>query len=273
MDSNIARIEPGSWQDFHALAHLHYRAGRPATATAIYRAVLEGRPTIAARARRDSETADVVAGVLIVSLPHLGCCARSAAIGDRYQGLSHRSRAYAINHDFRTISRVIVDPRCRGMGIAVGLVRHALEHAQTACTEALAVMGRVHPFFERAGMMRFEPAPDPRDERMQAAFEWIATRCNRDWRHLAALPSQCCACLDALQPHERAWFLHELSAWYRTRGNRRSSRSQKPIMDTQRMLKAVQQRLMARPLYYLACTQQNGDSSHAHAIAHDRDSH
>jgi hypothetical protein len=59
----------------------------------------------------------------------------------------------------RTISRVIVHPMFRGTGLAVRLVRHVLEHAETRYVEALAAMGRVNPFFKRAGMAEFDRPP------------------------------------------------------------------------------------------------------------------
>jgi ABC-type ATPase with predicted acetyltransferase domain len=71
----------------------------------------------------------------------------------------------------RTISRVIVHPVFRSAGLAVRLVRHVLEHAETPYVEALAVMGRVHPFFKRAGMVEFDRPPLAGHVRMVAALE------------------------------------------------------------------------------------------------------
>ena len=51
-----------------------------------------------------------------------------------------------------TISRVIVHPIYRSQGLSVRLVRHILRTSPAPLVEALAVMGRFHPFFERAGM-------------------------------------------------------------------------------------------------------------------------
>lgn len=62
-----------------------------------------------------------------------------------------------LNAEVRCISRVIVHPSFRGLGIGVGLVRHALDTATTPYTEAIAAMGWVHPLFEKAGMEAFWP--------------------------------------------------------------------------------------------------------------------
>jgi N-acetylglutamate synthase-like GNAT family acetyltransferase len=63
-----------------------------------------------------------------------------------------------VNRHVRTISRVIVHPQFRALGIASQLVRRILQDCPTRYVEAVAAMGAVHPFFERAGMTRVEPA-------------------------------------------------------------------------------------------------------------------
>lgn len=53
-----------------------------------------------------------------------------------------------------TLSRVVLHPAYRGGGIAAAFVRGACELCPVPWIEALAVMGRVNPFFERAGFRR-----------------------------------------------------------------------------------------------------------------------
>ncbi|MEO6436540.1 MAG: GNAT family N-acetyltransferase, partial [Tepidisphaeraceae bacterium] len=57
----------------------------------------------------------------------------------------------------RAISRVIVHPQFRGLGVASGLVRRVLLDCPTRYVEATAAMGEVHPFFEKGGMRRVVP--------------------------------------------------------------------------------------------------------------------
>jgi len=52
---------------------------------------------------------------------------------------------------------VIVHPQFRSLGLSSILARWMCEQCDTRYVEALAAMGRAHPFFERAGMTRFEP--------------------------------------------------------------------------------------------------------------------
>ena len=166
-------IEEGSMHDYARLARFHYRSDRPATVSRIFRISMReppaGDPILSPRA-----TSRAALGVIIISRPHLGCAMRNVALNGRYRGLDRKSAARLINEEVRTISRVIVDPRCRGLGLAVRLVRHALGRAETVYTEGVAAMGRVHPFFEKAGMLRFDPPLSREQARFESALDEIA---------------------------------------------------------------------------------------------------
>jgi predicted N-acetyltransferase YhbS len=70
--------------------------------------------------------------------------------------LSYREKILFANANVRTLSRVIVHPQFRSIGLASLLVREVCREAGTRYVEALAVMGRVHPFFEKGGMQRVD---------------------------------------------------------------------------------------------------------------------
>jgi GNAT superfamily N-acetyltransferase len=55
---------------------------------------------------------------------------------------------------------VIIHPQFRSLGLASALVRHVCEQCTTRYVEAYAVMGRVHPFFEKGGMIRHDRDDD-----------------------------------------------------------------------------------------------------------------
>lgn len=139
-------IRPGTPDDYEPLAHLHYRAGRPATIDRVLVAV--------------DHAYGITAGVLVTSRPTLNAWWRNAAWPGRFAGLTKANAARRINDELRTISRVIIDPRWRGLGVAARLVRAYLDDPATPLTEALAAMGIASPFFERAGMRRIDgPGP------------------------------------------------------------------------------------------------------------------
>ncbi|TVQ75471.1 MAG: ATP-binding cassette domain-containing protein [Phycisphaeraceae bacterium] len=140
-------VVEGDRDELTMLSGFHYRPGMPATIDRV----------LAARDPRDG----ALLGVLATSHPTLNARWRRMLWGDRFEIPDKRARAVKLNRELRTISRVIVDPRVRGLGVAGRLVRAYLRDPSTPCTEAVASMGRVCPFFERAGMRahRLERSP------------------------------------------------------------------------------------------------------------------
>jgi len=140
-------IVRGSIRDYRALAGFHYVAGPPAAHKRVY-AIYP--PALAVGGGIDARPS--VAAVLVVSPPLANCRGRNLATDNRYAGKNRALAMRRLNREVEAISRVIVHPTYRGCGLAVRLVRHAIAHARTPYVEALAAMGAVHPFFEKAGM-------------------------------------------------------------------------------------------------------------------------
>ena len=105
------RIEDGTWDDYASLAHHQYRAGRPAT-----------RERVLCAHRRLPNGSTRIAGALVVSRPTLNGAHRQLAWPGRYHGAAgrdeQRAQAARINRELRCISRVVVEPASRGLGIA-----------------------------------------------------------------------------------------------------------------------------------------------------------
>jgi hypothetical protein len=137
------KLAPGSARDYDTLAPFHYLPKRPATWAAVWTVRFT-----------NEQTADRVVGVGVLSYPVPSCAAR-----ERFFGLSaNRSQNLIFaNENLRTISRVIVHPQFRALGLSRALVECLCEHCPTRFIEAMALMGRAHPFFVRAGMKRIEP--------------------------------------------------------------------------------------------------------------------
>jgi GNAT superfamily N-acetyltransferase len=91
-------------------------------------------------------------GVITYSMPVLNCAARRSAIGDFLADTDKRIRLRRLNEFVRRISRVVIDPRYRGLGLAAWLVRRTMPQMEVPMIEATAVMGKMSGFFERAGM-------------------------------------------------------------------------------------------------------------------------
>lgn len=149
-------IERGCWADLRALSRHHYAGSDPAVPVRILRAVDRARGELA--------------GVLVVSHPALNDAWRERAWPGMFPRMDGRTRALAINSLVRTISRVIVEPRRRSMGVGTMLVRAYLDSPLTALTETIASMGRYTSMFERSGMRVVECARPQRDYRLLDAL-------------------------------------------------------------------------------------------------------
>lgn len=243
-------IENGTIKDFNNLSHFHYRSTRPAVASEIYRVVYRS-PTVVSRFLNTQEESLLV-GVAIVSYPTLGCAMREAALGNRYNGLPLGLRGAALNREIRTISRVILDPRWRGRGIAVKLVKHILGNATTPYVEAIAAMGRANPFFEHAGMTAYVQSELQCDTRLLAAFDHIAiTR-----SHLSSI-DRFQELLATLEQVEKDWIIFEMKRWFTYSGSNLDRVKKKPrnTLTIEDMLPAMRMRLWLKPVYYLFHTE------------------
>lgn len=150
-------ISTGTPRDYAALAPLHYRAPAPRAAS-LYLV-----------ARDPAAGADPI-GVLVVARAVLNGPWRECAWPGHFSRGTPSARARRINRELRVIARVIVDPRYRGLGLAVALVRAYLREPLTMRTEALAAMGVASPFFARAGMRAVETPPSRRTRELLSAL-------------------------------------------------------------------------------------------------------
>jgi len=135
-------LQRGGWSDYIALHKFHYLPNPPAAIAQVWRIVH----------RTD---ADRVVAVGVLCWPSLGNKTRHRVL--RLRGKSFGERLRFNNRYLRTISRVIVHPQYRALGLASKLVRCICRNCPTRYVEAMAQMGRAHPFFESAGMRRVDP--------------------------------------------------------------------------------------------------------------------
>ncbi|HOQ05084.1 MAG TPA: hypothetical protein PKY88_07725 [Anaerohalosphaeraceae bacterium] len=100
-------------------------------------------------------------GTITYAMPLLNCAARGQAAGDLFSIPDKRLRLKRLNQYVRRISRVIIDPRFRGLGLAARLVRETMPLLNVPMIEAVSVMGSMACFFERAGMRKIDIPPRP----------------------------------------------------------------------------------------------------------------
>jgi len=123
-------VAEGSRRDYEKLAGFHYRDARGlAAAQKIF--VLKRR--------------DETVGVIVYKYPPITTFGRHKAFG---RSLSVEE----INRNLSLISRAIVHPKYRTIGLGVKLVKETLPLADKPYVETVAVMAKYNRFFERAGM-------------------------------------------------------------------------------------------------------------------------
>jgi len=264
------RVERGAMADWRALAPLHYRSHHAGAITDVFRMVYDPSrprkrpgalfgcgtfhrvtrpPGASAPGSNDAglgEAGFVLVGVIVVSRSALSLGGRDRATGGRYRtaGMGRLATANPVNRELRVISRVVIAPNWRGLGLAGRLVAETLPQVGTPYVEAMAAMGRVHPFFERGGMTAYPQPPSRQGERLRACLEAVGIgRCDR--RSAEALGRA----LDALAAGPARLARREICRWARSYLGAKNHRTNRP--DRRRMLELVARHLDSTPVYYL----------------------
>jgi GNAT superfamily N-acetyltransferase len=159
------QITEGSANDYRRLAVYHYRDSSLGPYAAIF--------TIKAVGKMAIRLSNEPVGVIVYAMPTAALELRNVALGGILSGLNRKSRLDFINENIRTISRVIIEPRFRSLGLATWLVKETIEKMDVPIIEALAVMGYVNKFFEKAGLTAYEAPMPARCEQMKEAFEFV----------------------------------------------------------------------------------------------------
>jgi len=140
-------IIPAGLSQYNQLSRFHYRQESIGPYAAIY-AIRDGHPV---RGRFGG-----IVGVIVYKMPSANLELRNIATDGLFNGFGDRRlQLQMVNRHIRCISRVIIEPRYRSLGLASWLVRETMAKLQTPIIEAMAVMGRVNPFFEKAGMKAY----------------------------------------------------------------------------------------------------------------------
>jgi GNAT superfamily N-acetyltransferase len=139
------QIVPGCLDDYKRLSCYHYRGGHPGPASSIFVLKQPG--------------GKVPVGVIVYSTTSAVLELRNIATNHFFANLDMSTKLGLINANIRRISRVVVEPRYRGLGLASRLVRETMPLVNVPIVEALAVMGWINPFFERAGMKAYKAQP------------------------------------------------------------------------------------------------------------------
>ncbi len=159
------QIVPGTLDDYRRLAHYHYRDSRPGPVAAIF--ALKPRPKSALWLHAPT------VGVVVYSMPVPEVELRDVATGGFFAGFDRSTKCTLLNKHIRCITRLIVDPRFRGLGLASRLIRKTMPQMDVPIIEAMAVMGLVNPFLERAGMQAYRAETPVRSVRLIEALSTV----------------------------------------------------------------------------------------------------
>jgi GNAT superfamily N-acetyltransferase len=224
-------IVPGDLGDYRRLAPYHYRDGRPSGVTAIF--------ALKPKERRGA-LGDRALGVIVYTRPVPTVELRNRATGNLFKGFDRQTQLALINRNIRCISRVIVEPRVRGIGLATRLVRETLGRVNVAIVEAMGVMPRMNPFFEKAGMTAFRSPVRLEQVELVEALSLAGIE-DRELIDPEAVQTK----LDALSPSAAEFIEVRVQQFLK---NRRHRRTMLPGLERTRYLLS---KLTPRPIYHI----------------------
>jgi ABC-type ATPase with predicted acetyltransferase domain len=124
------KVEQGSIADWRKLSAFHYRGHNMAIPRKIFR-LMRG---------------EELCGVIVYSYPPPSCYGRRLVLP--------RISIQEMNKQLSIISRVVIHPKYRTIGLGAKLIRETLPLAGTSYVEMIAVMAKYNPFAEKAGMQK-----------------------------------------------------------------------------------------------------------------------
>ncbi|MHC4745560.1 MAG: hypothetical protein ACYS8Z_26900, partial [Planctomycetota bacterium] len=224
-------VVPGRTEDYKKLARYHYCDTRLGP----YAAIFALRPKGRLRWRADTDCA----GVIVYTMPNPNIELRNIATGGLFSGLDNASQLALVNKNVRRIARVIIEPRFRGIGLAQRLVRETMPLMNVPIVEAMAVMGLVSPFFEKAGMQTYTAPTPPRNIRLIEALGSVGIQ-----ESLLVRPKWVQDRIDRLEGDAARFIEREITRFIQSFGKRRHMKA------GPNRTKYVLARLTDRPAYY-----------------------
>jgi len=247
-------IVPGDKKDYDRLAHYHYRDSHLGPYAAIFAirpgGALRFSPvrnipleTVLLTGNRISNGVSIgtkTIGVIVYTMPAPGLELRNIALGNMFGGLDRTTQLSLVNKTIRCISRVIIEPRFRGLGLAVRLVSETMPLMNVPVIEAMAVMGEVNPFFEKTGLTAYTAPLPVRCAALAEAFSMVGIA-----EQMLIDPQQVQNHTETLEKPQRQFIEGQIRIFLQSYGRRRNMPA--GIERTRYVLG----RLTTRPVYYV----------------------
>lgn len=141
------KVEIGTIEDYEKLKRFHYRQATLGARKAIYRLTYKNN----------------LIGVIAICYPHLALKGRNIALNNELARMT-KENCHRLNEEFDSVARVIIHPKFRGIGLAQYFLQEYFKLTSVKYVETVAVMSNYNPFFEKAGMTRFDVDIDERRE-------------------------------------------------------------------------------------------------------------
>ncbi len=227
------KIAGGTIADYKPLARFHYRDSRTGPVAAVYK-IIDTHPT--------RQQIEPVVGIIIYSMPAFRIQLRNVATKGLFSGLGNDSAAMQfVNNNVRTIARVVIEPRYRALGLAHQLVKKTMPLLNMPYIEALAVMGKVNPFFEKASMLKFEGTEPLRCVKLRQALSAIGI----EQTNLVDI-ERTHNLLQSLNVKQKIFIEKQIKDFLAAYG-----RGARNLPDSIRRTEFLISRLTERPIYYL----------------------
>ena len=179
-------------------------------------------------------------GVIVYSNAPVVLELRNIATGNVFAGLDRSTQLELFNTNIRRISRVIIEPRFRNVGLASRLVRETMPLINVPIVEALAVMGWVNPFFEKAGMKAYTSKPAAVSVQFVEALSMVGIEADE-----LIDPRQVHQKIQRLSAHKARFIERQIRHFLKSHGRRRDM---SPGLERTRYFLT---KLTVRPVYYI----------------------
>jgi hypothetical protein len=223
-------IVKGCFDDYKSLAVYHYRDAKLGPWTNIF----------ALKPKRNAFLDVKTIGVIVYSMPNPCLELRNAATNNFFTGLDRSTQLSLLNKNVRRISRLIIEPRFRGLGLAAKLVRKTMPLLNIPIVEASGIMGMVNPFLERAGMTAYSAQQKTSSIRLKEALNIIGIE-----ECLLIDPVQVHQKIDLLKIKKQKFIEREFRIFLKSFGNKRY------VCSSPERTRFVLTRLTERPVYYI----------------------
>jgi hypothetical protein len=181
-----------------------------------------------------------IVGVIVYTMPVPSLQLRSVFFNGQLENLSAKDRLQFVNKNIRTISRVVIEPRFRGLGIASWLVSQTMPAINVPVIESLAVMGHINPFFEKAGMKAIAAPQPARCVQLIEAFSSIGLE-----KGNLIDPANVQRKLELLPKQQSGFIEQQMKLFLQSYGKRRN------MPANLERTKYVLSKLTDRPVYYV----------------------